>query len=194
MKDLLNEIIQANQIVIERKIYISKNFFQFLYDREFNLSIEIVSYNELELIEIGAIPEDIRDDLGLYKSRIFLDQQENLNSEISCTNNSKNLLAEMDISNALINSKKYMHEFVDFFIDSNDIEQRSLTLSILMEMRKSKWEDKLYLNEVYKILKERKIQSCLVVESFEEFYSNLMWFKRIGFVNGLIRKDYNFNN
>jgi len=154
-------------------------------------------------VEVDSIPDEVRNAIGLF-TPLPTSSNEARNRRLKMeygvdfdtsppkgvTPRKEGSEAEWDVERAIAKAKDYHHEFIDYFTDINEIETKSMTLSILVEIKPYKADLK-YLKSAYENLKSRNVKCELPIDRFREFYKKLNWFFRVGLVNGCININKN---
>jgi hypothetical protein len=160
-------------------------------------------------VDVDSISDEVSDRLGLYRSSIYnfrdegevlpkttADTQEDTLDEGPATAETppgeRCFFAEIDVQNAIALAKQHESHFEDYFIDREVIARKAMTLSILRKIGQD-LSDKLYLETVFKLLKENKIDCDLPLDSIQKFYRKLKWYCRTGFFDGCINIENNPN-
>lgn len=194
MQEILKQIVNKNHKERNGKIFISTLLFRFLTDDiPIDDSYIKIKINEIEFIEIETIPKDLRNELGLFRTKGMQNDENNEKFDYPQKKDVSTVLAEVDLTNAIHDTRKHKHEFIDYFVEPTIIETKARTLSIILRIRNGGMNNVQYLKAVHKTLISENIQCELPTESFKQFHNKLKWFQRIGFVNGLIRNDYDPN-
>lgn len=142
-------------------------------------------------IPLEDIPKEILEHISLpHNINQYHDQfpQAQIDEGASDPNTFASRLLVIDVINSLNNWSYCKHEFEDAFTDENTIIRKAKTLSVLRILT-DKVTDKYFLRLAFDSLKEADSSFDLTNGSFSEFYDRVIWYKRVGLVNGCLHND-----
>lgn len=203
MEKLLTQIIGHGRKRRDDCEYISELLFNILVEFEDVPGLVKVQLNNEHFIDVKSIPDEIRDEMGLFisfqlSSLKAMDEKymregidvKALPNIAPSVKKDDDPFAESDVRRALKEAKNCEHEFIDYFVDQQEIKKKSITLSLLKTVVPNRLNKK-YLMTVFKILKKDNVECEFPLDRFDHFYRKLKWFSKVGWANGCISTDYN---
>lgn len=192
--DLIHQILTKNQRSHNGKLWISSLLFHVLTESSNNYHYNTCIIDGIQYIELASVPEEIRNELGLFRIKTrerLVDNEPSLTLTVYNTR-IKDRYAKSDVKAALRSEKRYRHEFIDHYYDPNTIKIKARTLSILRFISKGE-KTKEYFEAVYNVLVSWKVPCEFPLDNFKLFYEKYEWYMRTGIVPALLNNNYNPN-